>query len=175
MHQPTSQQPAKKKKGRGGGGGNKAGWSLPDVIEEDLVEWLRSNSYLWLRSTKDYKRKKESWEQKAEELNVSLEHLQKWWKNLKDWYVKLLKKTSGQARKPLTGRDKWVLNSLSFYQSKYISCYVLLWFIFMYVIRFHYTNILLKTVILLLLFLAVTINSLFIRACLRPPLKFSNI
>ena len=164
------QQPAKRKKGRGGG--NKAGWSLPDVIEEDLVEWLRGNSYLWLRSTKDYKRKKDSWQMKAEELNISLEHLQKWWKNLKDWYVKLLKKTSGQACKTLTGRDKWVLNSLSFYQSKYISCYVLLWFIFMYVRRFHYTNILLKTVILLLLFLAVTINSLF--ACPRPPLKFSN-
>ena len=155
MQQPTAQQPAKKKKGRGGG--NKAGWSLPDVIEEDLVEWLRSNSYLWLRSTKDYKRKKEAWQIKAEELKISVEHLQKWWKNLKDWYVKLLKKTSGQARKPLTGRDKWVLNSLSFYHSKYISCYVLLWFIFMYVRRFHYTNILLKTVILLLLFLAVLV------------------
>ena len=124
------QQPAKRKKGRGGG--NKAGWSLPDVTEEDLVEWLRGNSYLWLRSTKDYKRKKESWQMKAEELNISLEHLQKWWKNLKDWYVKLLKKTSGQASKTLTGRDRWVLNSLNFYQSKYISCYVLLWFIFMY-------------------------------------------
>ena len=88
---------------------------------------------LWLRSTKDYKRKKEAWEMKAQDLNISLEHLQKWWKNLKDWYVKLLKKTSGQAVKTLTGRDRWVLQSLSFYQSKYISCYVLLCFIFMYV------------------------------------------
>ena len=105
--------PAKKKKG----GGNKAGWSLPDCVEQDLVEWLRANSYLWLRSTKDYKRKKEAWQHKVDELNIQLIHLEKWWKNLKDWYVKLKKKTSGQACKPLTGRDKWVQSSLSFYQS----------------------------------------------------------
>ena len=82
------------------------------------MTWLRENTFLWLRSTKDYKRKKAAWEDKAVELHISLEHLQKWWKNLKDWYVKLRKKKSGQANPVLTGRDKWVLNSLSFYKSK---------------------------------------------------------
>ena len=94
------------------------GWSIPDTTEHELVEWLRSNSYLWLRSTKDYKRKKEAWQQKADELKISIVHLEKWWKNLKDWYVKLRKKASGQASKTLTGRDRWVLSSLSFYQSQ---------------------------------------------------------
>ena len=65
--------PAKKKKG----GGNRAGWSIPDTTEHELVEWLRSNSYLWLRSTKDYKRKKEAWQQKADELKISIVHLEK--------------------------------------------------------------------------------------------------
>ena len=112
-----------KKKGRKAGV-KKAGWSLPDVVEEELVEWLKNNTYLWLRSTKDYFRKKAAWEEKARELNISLTHLQNWWKNVKDWYVKLSKKTSGQATKTLTGRDRWILTNLAFYKSKYISEYI---------------------------------------------------
>ena len=88
------------------------------MVEQDLVEWLKANQYLWLRSTKEYKRKKEAWQMKADELNIKLVHLEKWWKNLKDWYVKLKKKKSGQASKPLTGREKWVLDNLSFYQTQ---------------------------------------------------------
>lgn len=131
LEQPAPPPPAKKTRKKGGG--NKSGWSIPDVMEEQLVEWLRENTYLWLRSTKDYHRKKVAWEEKARELGISLLHLEKWWKNLKDWYVKLLKKTSGQARKQLTGRDKWVLNSLSFYKSKYISLHVFYVFIMLFI------------------------------------------
>ena len=97
----------------------KGAWTLSDQVEEDLVDWLKSNPFLWLRSTKDYFRKKSAWEDKAKELGVSLQHLQNWWKNVKDWYVKLLKKTSGQASKTLTMRDRWVLTNISFYKSKY--------------------------------------------------------
>ena len=61
---------------------------------------------------------------KAKELGVTLKHLQNWWKNVKDWYVKLSKKTSGQASKVLTERDKWVLKNIAFYKSKYMSLYV---------------------------------------------------
>ena len=66
--------PAKKKKESGV---TRAGWSIPDTVEHELVEWLRSNSYLWLRSTKDYKRKKQAWQQKADELKISIVHLEK--------------------------------------------------------------------------------------------------
>lgn len=123
------QEPGRKKqKGKGSGKGKrkaddapKQGWSLPDQVEQDLVEWLQDNSYLWLRSTKDYHRKKAAWEMKAQELGVTLKHLQNWWKNVKDWFVKLSKRTSGQARKLLTERDKWVLKNIAFYKSKYMS------------------------------------------------------
>ena len=97
------------------------GWSLPDEQEQELVEWLQANTYLWLRSTKDYHRKKAAWEQKAQELNISLKHLQNWWKNVKDWFVKLSKKTSGQATRVLTDRDQWIPKNIAFYKSKYIS------------------------------------------------------
>ena len=94
------QEPGRKKqKGKGSGKGKrkadgapKQGWSLPDQVEQDLVEWLQDNSYLWLRSTKDYHRKKAAWEMKAQELGVTLKHLQNWWKNVKDWFVKLSKR-----------------------------------------------------------------------------------
>ncbi|KAG0712739.1 hypothetical protein GWK47_017768 [Chionoecetes opilio] len=108
------QQPAPRRRARGRrrhDAAPKQGWSLPDTTEQDLVEWLQSNTYLWLRSTKDYHRKKASWEMKAKELGISLKHLQNWWKNVKDWYVKLSQRTSGQATKMLTERDKWVLKT----------------------------------------------------------------
>ena len=58
---------------------------------------------------------------KAQEIGVTFKHLQNWWKNVKDWYLKLSKKTSGQATKLLTDRDKWVLKNIAFYKSKYMS------------------------------------------------------
>ena len=96
----------------------------PDQVEQDLVEWLQDNSYLWLRSTKDYHRKKSAWEMKAQEIGVPHKHLQNWWKNVKDWYVKLSKKASGQAKKQLTDRDKWVLKNIAFYKSKFMSLHL---------------------------------------------------
>ncbi|KAG0699576.1 hypothetical protein GWK47_025779 [Chionoecetes opilio] len=54
---------------------------------------------------------------KAKELGIILKHLQNWWKNVKDGYVKLSKRTSGQATKMLTERDKWVLKNIAFYKS----------------------------------------------------------
>ena len=122
---------SKKQKGKGNGKGKrkadgapKQAWSLPDQVEQDLVEWLQGNSYHWLRSTKDYHRKMSAWEMKAQEIGVTFKHLQNWWKNVKDWYVKLSKKTSGQATKLLTDRDKWVLKNIAFYKSKYTSLHL---------------------------------------------------
>jgi len=99
--------------------GPKKQWTLPAATETDLIEWLRSNTYLWMRSSHDFKRKKEAWEMKASDLKITYTHLTKWWKNLKDWYVRLIKVASGQARKLQTERDKWVLTSLSFYKGQY--------------------------------------------------------
>ena len=96
-------------------------WSFSDEQEQGLVEWLQANTFLWLRSTKDYHRKNAEWEKKAMELGVSLTHLKNWWKNIKDWFVKLVKKTSGQATRQYTDRDRWILKNVAFYKSKYMS------------------------------------------------------
>ncbi|KAG0729232.1 hypothetical protein GWK47_030765 [Chionoecetes opilio] len=84
----SSRNPAPKDEGQGeeeGDAAPKQGWSLPTPTEQDLVGVASVNTYLWLRSTKDYHGKKASWEMKAKELGISLKHLQNWWKkNVKD-------------------------------------------------------------------------------------------
>ena len=121
-------------------------WSFSDEQEQELVEWLQAHTFLWLRSTKDYHRKKAAWEQKASDLGVTLKHLQNWWKNVKDWYVKLQKKTSGQATRVLTERDQWILKNVAFYKSKYMS----IAYIFMsYMPRKIFFSVLLMTRIVL--------------------------
>lgn len=115
-------------KGRGHGKGKekaackapKKDWSLDAAIEEDVLEWLKSNCYLWMRSKKGYKQKRAAWEMKAQELGINVDHLEQWWKGIKDWYVKLSKKTSGQATKMLTERETWVLQHCGFYKGQYI-------------------------------------------------------
>ena len=97
----------------------KGTYSLSLEQEERVVEWLQANEFLWLRSSRDYTRKKAAWQEKANELDITLLHLEKWWKNTKDWYVKVRKGKSGQAAKRLTDRDRWLLSRLSFYSSKY--------------------------------------------------------
>ncbi|KAH3697788.1 hypothetical protein DPMN_085298 [Dreissena polymorpha] len=46
---------------------------------------------------------------KDREVGIHVEHLEQWWKGLNDWYVRLSKKTIGQATKMLTKRLTWVL------------------------------------------------------------------
>lgn len=96
----------------------KGTWTLTDEQEENVVEWLNSNDFLWLRSSRDYHKKKAAWEDKATALGISLQHLEKWWKNTKDWYMKIRKVKSGQAVKQYTERDRWLLKNLAFYKSK---------------------------------------------------------
>ena len=81
--------------GRGQGKGNekaapktpKKDWSLEAAVEEDVLEWLKGNSYLWMRSKEGYKQKKAACEMKAQELGINVEHLEQWWKGIKDWCV----------------------------------------------------------------------------------------
>ena len=98
----------------------KGTWTLSNEQEEEVVDWLRSNDFLWLRCSRDYHRKKAAWESKAMAMGITLEHLEKWWKNTKDWYIKIRKVKSGQGMKLYTERDRWLLTNLSFYKSKYL-------------------------------------------------------
>ena len=104
---------------KGSAAAKKGSYTLSLEQEEQVVEWLQGNDFLWLRSSRDYTRKKAAWECKAAELGITLQHLEKWWKNTKDWYVKVKKGKSGQGAKRLTDRDRWLLTHLSFYSSKY--------------------------------------------------------
>lgn len=56
---------------------------------------------------------------KAAELGISEGHLECWWKGVKDWHVKLIKKRSDQATKIHTERENWVLKNVAFYKSNY--------------------------------------------------------
>ena len=104
---------------KGGTVAKKGTYTLPQEQEELVIDWLKSNDFLWLRSSRDYSRKKAAWEAKARELDITLLHLEKWWKNTKDWYVKVKKGKSGQGARRLTDRDRWLLTHLAFYNSEY--------------------------------------------------------
>ncbi|KAG0717632.1 hypothetical protein GWK47_007991 [Chionoecetes opilio] len=52
----------------------------------------------------------------ASRLNHGLKHLQNWWKNVKDWYVKLSKRTSGQATKMFDGEGQVGVEEHRFYK-----------------------------------------------------------
>ena len=74
-------------KGRGRGqtkGTKKAApkkdWSLDAAVEEDVIEGLKGNNHLWMRSKKAYKQKRAAWEMKAQELGINVEHLEQWWR-----------------------------------------------------------------------------------------------
>ncbi|KAF6721619.1 hypothetical protein FQA47_024758, partial [Oryzias melastigma] len=95
----------------------KKDWSIEEKVEEEILKWLQANPYLWMRSKKGYKRKKAAWEMKAAELGISEGHLECWWKGVKDWHVKLIKKRSDQATKIHTERENWVLKNVAFYKS----------------------------------------------------------
>ena len=109
---------------KGGTVAKKGTYTLPQEQEELVIDWLKSNDFLWLRSSRDYSRKKAAWEAKARELDITLLHLEKWWKNTKDWYVKVKKGKSGQGARRLTDRDRWLLTHLAFYNSEYTYRYI---------------------------------------------------
>ena len=90
-------------------------YSLTQEQEEDLVEWMRENEGVWRRGHRLYKTRRTLWAVKAEQFGVTIEHLEGWWKSVKDWFVKLMKKKSGDARKKLTDRELWILDHISFY------------------------------------------------------------
>lgn len=76
---------------------------------------MRKNEGVWRRGHRLYKSRRTLWAVKAEQFGVTIEHLEGWWKSVKDWFVRLLKKKSGEARKKLTDRELWIVDNISFY------------------------------------------------------------
>jgi hypothetical protein len=96
----------------------KRDYSLEAEAEERLLEWMAEHDEAWRRGHRLYKKRKEIWAAKADELGVTLDHIMGWWKSLKDWYVRLNKVKSGQAAKKHTDREKFILASCKFYQKQ---------------------------------------------------------
>lgn len=108
-------------KGKGKGKSQPAerrSYTLTDPQEEALVEWIQAKDGIWRRGSSQYKTRKHLWEAKAEEMGVTVKHLEGWWKSQKDWYVRLNNKKSGQAAKQYTDREQWVLRKLAFYSGQ---------------------------------------------------------
>lgn len=91
-----------------------------------MFEWVRENEMLWRRghrNFRDSKGKKALWDDKASQLmeefpgeEFSGEKLLGWWKSMHTWYVKLLKKKSGQAARMHTDREVVIIEQCKFYE-----------------------------------------------------------
>jgi hypothetical protein len=92
--------------------------ALTPEQEQIMVEWMAENEGVWRRGHRLYKQRKLLLATMAEKFDTTIEHLEGWWKSVKDWYVRLHHKKSGQPAKRHTDREKWILDSLSFYQGQ---------------------------------------------------------
>ena len=91
--------------------------TLSDQAEADLVEWIKDNPMLYDKSLTDYRKaakKREMWTIKAESLGLTYEQIMTWYDSRRTLYGKICGTKSGQAAKPKTQREEWVLKSFSF-------------------------------------------------------------
>ena len=92
--------------------------SFEAKMEEDLMEWMAEHDEVWRWGHHLYKTRKQIWAAKTDEMGLPLEHIMGWWKSIKHWYVRLTKNKSGQAAKKYTDREKFIVDSLQFYQTQ---------------------------------------------------------
>ena len=91
-------------------------YTLDPEQEEQVLEWMREHDEVWRRGHKKYKMRRLVWATKAEELGVTVDYLEHWWKSIKDWFVKLKKlPASGSAARQPTDREQFILTHCSFY------------------------------------------------------------
>ena len=90
---------------------------LPDIVEEEMVNWVKDNPVLYNKGAEYYKRgvdKKQLWADKAKEVGIPLADLQKWYETNRTRYGKISKRKSGDGARQLTPRQQWVLKSFDF-------------------------------------------------------------
>ena len=97
----------------------KGKYSLRKRQEEELLNWIKDNEFVYRRDAARYKEKHAAWQKKAEQMGLPVEHLNKWFKNNRDQFRKLTKTQSGQAKKRLTERERWVVTNFEFLSCKY--------------------------------------------------------
>lgn len=111
------QAPARGGKRQGKKKGERKQYTVFEEHEDDVLEWLRENEYLWRkghRLYRDTKKKQAVWRGKAESLGYTAEVLLGWWRHMHSWYGKLHLKKSGQAAVKLTDREKYIMAKCSF-------------------------------------------------------------
>lgn len=93
-------------------------YSLEAEVEASVLEWMAEHDEVWRRGHRLYKKRREIWAAKADELGLQLDHIMGWWKSVKDWYVRLTRVKSGQAAKKYTDREKYIIKRLQFYKTQ---------------------------------------------------------
>lgn len=97
--------------------GKKSHFPLDTDQEQLMLEYLQANEMLWDIKQTDYRRvdkKNKLWEEQAKALGKTVEHLQGWFKSLRDNHTRLHKNKSGDGATELTQREKWILDNFGF-------------------------------------------------------------
>ena len=85
-----------------------------------MCDFLRENDIIWDIKKTDYRRvdkKAKLWEDQANVMGKSVEHLQGWFKSLRDIHTRLRKNKSGDGAHEMTEREHWVKASFGFLKS----------------------------------------------------------
>ena len=94
--------------------------TLTQDEEDDLVAWLRENSFLFDKSSAGFKykeKKNSTWAAKEAELGLRPGDLSTiWYPNMRTQYSKLIKvaNKSGSGAAQRTARQQWLLDSFEF-------------------------------------------------------------
>ena len=115
------QAPSRGRKRQVKKGADRKQYTVSEEHEDDLLEWLRENEYLWRKGHRQYrdtKKKQAAWREKADSLGYLVEVLLGWWKHIHSWYGKLHLKKSGQAAVKLTDREKYIMATCSFLEGE---------------------------------------------------------
>ena len=112
---PSSDGGAEDRKGGEKARRKKINYSEEEEIE--LADWLKTHPHIYTKGLRDYKdtdKKTRLWEEKAKDMNVNVDMLQTWYKSIRTRIGKLTVEKSGTARKEISVRDRFLLDTFSF-------------------------------------------------------------
>lgn len=107
----SGRQPSKQKKVK------KSAYPLDENEEKMMLEFLQEHEMLWDIKQTDYRRtdkKGKLWEDQAKLMGKTVEHLQGWFKSVRDHNTRLHKTHSGDGAPDPTQREKWIMDNFQF-------------------------------------------------------------